>query len=212
VHHQLRPLRLVGVVGDALPKLMGHRLLEPALKLDKEVRITCIDGEPDRLLARLALHEIDLVVSDYPANPQLGMKTFNHLLGDCGVSFLGRNDLARKYRRGFPRSLHGAPMLLPAENSALRRSLEQWFEERGIRPVVRGVFTDSALLKAFGAFGDGIFAAPTAVEDEVRRMYRVGLIGREEGVRERFYAISVEKRLKHPAVVAISKVARRTLE
>jgi len=207
-----RPLRLVVGVADALPKLMVHRLLEPALKLDREVRITCIDGEPDRLIARLALHEIDLVVSDFPANPQLGVKTFNHLLGDCGVSFLARNDLARRYRRGFPQSLHGAPMLLPGENSALRRGLEQWFDERGIRPVVRGVFSDSALLKAFGAFGDGIFVAPTAVEDEVRRMYRVGLIGREDEVRERFYAISVEKRLKHPAVVAISKIARRTLD
>jgi len=207
-----RPLRLVVGVADALPKLMVHRLLEPALKLDQEVRITCIDGEPDRLIARLALHEIDLVVSDFPANPQLGVKTFNHLLGDCGVSFLARNDLARRYRRGFPQSLHGAPMLLPGENSALRRGLEQWFDERGIRPLVRGVFSDSALLKAFGAFGDGIFVAPTAVEDEVRRMYRVGLIGRDDEVRERFYAISVEKRLKHPAVVAISKIARRTLE
>lgn len=207
-----RPLRLVVGVADSLPKLMVHRLLGPALKLSQEVRLNCIDGEPDRLLARLALHEIDVVVSDHPANPQIGVKTFNHLLGDCGVSFLARNDLARRYRRGFPRSLHGAPMLLPAENSALRRSLEQWFDEQGIRPAVRGVFTDSALLKAFGGFGEGIFAAPTAVEEDVRRMYRVGLIGREEGVRERFYAISVEKRLKHPAVVAISKLARKTLD
>jgi len=207
-----RPLRLVVGVADSLPKLMVHRLLGPALKLGQDVRLNCIDGEPDRLLARLALHEIDIVVSDHPANPQLGVKTFNHLLGDCGVSFLGRNDLARRYRRGFPRSLHGAPMLLPAENSALRRSLEQWFDEQGIRPLVRAVFTDSALLKAFGGFGEGVFAAPTAVEEDVRRMYRVGLIGREEGVRERFYAISVEKRLKHPAVVAISKLARKTLD
>jgi LysR family transcriptional regulator, transcriptional activator of nhaA len=207
-----RPLRLVVGVADSLPKLMVHRLLGPALKLGQEVRLNCIDGEPDRLIARLALHEIDVVVSDHPANPQLGVKTFNHLLGDCGVSFLGRNDLARRYRRGFPRSLHGAPMLLPAENSALRRSLEQWFDEQGIRPLVRGVFTDSALLKSFGGFGEGVFAAPTAVEEDVRRMYRVGLIGREEGVRERFYAISVEKRLKHPAVVAISKLARKTLD
>jgi LysR family transcriptional activator of nhaA len=207
-----RPLRLVVGVADSLPKLMVHRLLGPALKLGQDVRLNCIDGEPDRLLARLALHEIDIVVSDHPANPQLGVKTFNHLLGDCGVSFLGRNDLARRYRRGFPRSLHGAPMLMPAENSALRRSLEQWFDEQGIRPLVRAVFTDSALLKAFGGFGEGVFAAPTAVEEDVRRMYRVGLIGREEGVRERFYAISVEKRLKHPAVVAISKLARKTLD
>jgi LysR family transcriptional regulator, transcriptional activator of nhaA len=206
-----RPLRLVVGVADALPKLLVHQLLQPALSLDREVRINCVDGPPDRLLGQLALHELDLVVSDYPANPRLGVKTFNHLLGDCGVSFMATPKLARKHRPGFPGSLHGAPLLLPAENTALRRALEQWFDDRGIRPAVRGVFTDSALLKTFGGGGEGIFAVPTAVEDEVRRMYRVGLVGREDSVRERFYAISVEKRLKHPAVVAISAAARRTL-
>ena len=198
-------LRLVVGVADALPKLIVHRLLEPAFHLGEEVRVTCIDGEPDRLLAQLALHDIDLVLSDFPANPRLGMKTFNHLLGDCGVTFFATDELARKYRRGFPGSLGGAPMLLPSGNTALRRSLDQWFDEEGIRPLVRAEFNDSALLKAFGGFGDGIFAAPTAVEEDVRRMYGVGIVGREESVRESFYAISVEKRLKHPAVVAISQ-------
>lgn len=204
-------LRFVVGVADTLPKLLVHRLLEPAFHLGEEVKITCIDGEPDRLLAQLALHELDLVVSDFPANPRLGMKAFNHLLGDCGVTFFATEELARKYRRGFPASLNGAPMLLPAGNTALRRSIEQWFDEEKIRPAVRGEFTDSALLKAFGAFGDGIFAAPTAVEEDVRRMYGVGIVGREESVRERFYAISVEKRLKHPAVLAISQAARKKL-
>lgn len=204
-------LRLVVGVADALPKLLVHRLLQPAFQFGEEVRITCIDGEPDRLLAQLALHELDLVVSDFPANPRLGMKAFNHLLGDCGVTFFASDELARKYRRGFPESLDGAPMLLPTGNATLRRSLDQWFDELGIRPQVRAEFTDSALLKAFGGFGDGIFAAPTAVEDEVRRMYGVSIVGREDSLRERFYAISVEKRLKHPAVVAISQAARRKL-
>lgn len=204
-------LRLVVGVAEALPKLIVHRLLEPALHLGEEVRITCIDGEPDRLLAQLALHELDLVVSDFPANPRLGMKAFNHLLGDCGVTFFAKDDLARKYRRGFPASLDGAPMLLPSGNTALRRSLDQWFDEQEIRPKVRAEFTDSALLKAFGAFGDGIFVAPTAVEEDVRRMYGVSVVGREDSVRESFYAISVEKRLKHPAVVAISQTARKKL-
>lgn len=204
-------LRFVVGVADTLPKLIVHRLLEPAFHLGEEVKITCIDGEPDRLLAQLALHELDLVVSDFPANPRLGMKAFNHLLGDCGVTFFATEELARKYRRGFPASLNGAPMLLPAGNTALRRSLEQWFDEEKIRPAVRGEFADSALLKAFGAFGDGIFAAPAAVEEDVRRMYGVGVVGREESVRERFYAISVEKRLKHPAVLAISQSARKKL-
>lgn len=204
-------LRVVVGVADTLPKLLVHRLLAPVMQLDQQVRVTCIDGEPRDLLPRLANHELDLVLSDFPASPHLGLKTFNHLLGESGVTFLGANDLARRYRRGFPKSLDGAPMLLPDGKAALRRSLDQWFDEQGIRPLVRAEFTDSALLKAFGHAGDGLFVVPTAVEDEVRRMYGVGLVGREPSVRERVYAISVEKRLKNRAVVAISEAARQTL-
>ena len=206
-----RGLRLVVGVADTLPKLIVNRLLQPALDLEEPVELTCIDGDPDRLLAQLALHELDLVVSDYPANPRLGIKVFNHLLGDCGVTFFATAPLARQYRRGFPGSLAGAPLLLPAGNAALRRSLDQWFDELGIRPAVRGEFSDSALLKAFGGRGEGLFVAPTAVENEVRRMYGVGIVGREERVRERFYAISAEKRLAHPAVLAITQAARTSL-
>ena len=205
-------LRVVVGVADTLSKLLVQRLLAPALHLGQEVRVTCIDGDPDRLLVQLAAHEIDMVLSDFPANPRVGLKAFNHLLGDCGVTVFGANALARRYRAGFPRSLDGAPMLLPSGNTALRRSLEQWFDEIGVRPQVRAEFTDSALLKAFGSFGDGLFVAPTAVEDDIKRMYGVGVVGREESVRERVYAISIEKRLKNPTVVAISKAARRTLE
>lgn len=205
-------LRVVVGVADTLPKLLVQRLVAPALHLGQEVRVTCIDGDPDRLLVQLAAHEIDMVLSDFPANPRVGLKAFNHLLGDCGVTVFGANVLARRYRAGFPRSLDGAPMLLPSGNTALRRSLEQWFDEIGVRPQVRAEFTDSALLKAFGSFGDGLFVAPTAVEEDIKRMYGVGVVGREESVRERVYAISIEKRLKNPAVVAISKAARRTLE
>lgn len=206
-----RALRFAVGVADSLPKVMVHRLLAPALEAGEDVRVTFVDGEPERLLAQLALHELDLVVSDFPASPRLGMKAFTHVLGECGVTFFATDDLARRHRRGFPGSLTGAPMLLPTGTSALRRSLDQWFEESDIRPHVIGEFSDSALLKAFGAEGDGIFAAPTAVEDDVTRMYGVRVVGRQESVRERFYAISVEKRLKHPAVVAISRAARTTL-
>ena len=187
-----RALRFVVGVADALPKLMVHRLLEPALRLPDEVQVVCIDGEPDRLMAQLALHELDLVVCDGPANPRT-------------------EELARRYRKGFPESLKGAPFLMPANNSMLRRSLDQWFDALGIRPVIRGEFSDSALLKAFGQFGDGLFAAPSAVEDDVKRMYHVSVVGRDDSLRERFYAVSVEKRLKHPAVVAISEAAKTTL-
>ena len=191
---------------------MVHRLLMPAVHLaDEDVRVACIDGDPDQLLARLALHELDLVISDYPANPRLGLRAFNHALGDCGVSFFATADLARRYRRGFPQSLNGAPILLPAGNSALRPALDQWFDDLGIRPLVRGEFSDSALLKAFGARGEGLFVAPSAIAEDVRRMYGVVVVGHEERLRERFYAISVEKRIAHPAVLAITQCARESL-
>ncbi len=205
-------LRFVVGVADTLPKLIVHRLLEPALHLvGEDLQVTCIDGDPDRLLAQLAIHELDLVISDYPANPRLGMRAFNHPLGDCGVTFFATADLARRYARGFPQSLDGAPFLLPAGNAAVRRAAEQWFEDIGIRPSIKGEFSDSALLKAFGARGEGLFLAPTLVEEDVQRMYGVAVVGREERIRERFYAISVEKRLAHPAVVAITQAARAKL-
>ena len=206
-----RAVRVVVGVSDALPKLIVHRLLEPALRLPEEVHVTCLDGESDRLMAQLALHELDVVLSDSPANPRLGFRAFNHLLGECGVTFFGTEELARKYRKGFPESLNGAPFLMPSGNAALRRLLDQWFDTLGIRPRIRGEFADSALLKAFGHFGEGLFAAPSAVEADVKRMYRVAVVGREDSIRERFYAVSVEKRLKHPVVVAISEAARTTL-
>jgi LysR family transcriptional regulator, transcriptional activator of nhaA len=208
---QGQALRFAVGVADTLPKVLVHRLLAPALQADQHVHITCTDGEPERLLAQLALHELDLVVSDFPSTPRLGMRAFNHLLGECGVTFLAAADIARQHRTGFPGSLTGAPMLLPIGNTALRRSLEHWFDEREIRPRIVGEFADSALLKSFAAAGDGIFAAPTVVEDEVRKMYGVSVVGRETSIRERFYAISVEKRLKHPAVVAISQAAKQRL-
>lgn len=205
-------IRFVVGVAEALPKLVVHRLLRPAFHVDGDVRVTCIDGAPDRLLAQLSLHEIDLVLSDSPANPQLGLRVFNHLLGESGVTFFGDAGLIKRCRRGFPRSLDDAPFLMPMGNSVLGRSLEQWFDDHGIRPRIRGEFADSALLKVFGAEGEGVFAAPSVVEEEVVRAYRVGVVGRAEKLRERFYAISVEKRMQHPAVVAISKSARQSLQ
>ncbi|MFM7137884.1 MAG: transcriptional activator NhaR [Planctomycetota bacterium] len=204
-------LRFTVGVADTLSKLIVHRLLEPALHLPEEVHISCIDGDPDRLLAQLTLHELDIVISDYPANPRLGLRVFNHALGDCGVTLFGTSELAKRYRPGFPRSLDGAPLLVPPGNAALRRAMDQWCDEIGVRPLIRGEFADSALLKAFGARGEGLFFAPTVVEDDVGRMYGVEVVGREERLRERVYAISMEKRLAHPAVVAITRAARASL-
>lgn len=206
-----RPLRFVVGIADVLPKLIAYRLLQPALRLSEPLRLVCREDKVEQLLGELALHRVDLVLSDAPIGPGVNVRAFNHLLGECSVAFFGTSHLASLYRRGFPRSLEGAPMLLPVEGTTLRRSLDQWFQVVDVRPRVVGEFDDSALLKVFGQSEAGIFAAPVAIEDEVREQYGVQVIGRVEAVRERFYAISAERRLKHPAVVAVSTAAREKL-
>ncbi len=206
-----RPMRFLVGVCDVVPKIVAYRLLQPALELPEPVRMICREDKSERLLAELALHSFDLVLSDAPIGPTVKIRAFSHLLGECGVTFFGAAKLARAYRRSFPRSLQGAPVLLPTDNTALRRSLDHWFDELGIHPVVRGEFEDSALLKVFGQAGVGIFAVPSVTESEVRERYGVEMIGRVESVRERFYAISGERRLKHPAVIAITEAARSKL-
>lgn len=205
-----RPARLTVGIANVIPKLIAHRLLEPAFKLPEPVRVQCIEDKPERLLAELAIHGLDLVLADAPFGPTVKVKAYSHLLGECGVSIFGVEPLARAYRRGFPLSLGGAPFLLPTADTTLRRLLDQWFEAQGIRPQIVGEFEDSALLKVFGQSGTGLFAVPSAIEAEVRRQYGVRLVGRVE-VRERFYAITVERKIKHPAVVAITEVARREI-
>ncbi len=206
-----RPLRFNVGVADVLPKLVAYRLLEPALHLPEQVQLVCHDGSPPELLARLAVYELDLVLSDAPIGPDVKVRAFNHLLGECSVSIFGTKELATKYRQRFPKSLDGAPFIIPTGNTALRRALEHWFDAEDIRPSVFGEFEDSALLKVFGQAGDGVFAAPTVIEKEIRRQYGVTVVGRLESVRERFYAISVEKKVKHPAVLAIANEARQKL-
>jgi LysR family transcriptional activator of nhaA len=160
---------------------------------------------------KLVTHEVDLVISDAPLDAAGNVRTHNHLLGECGVTLFGAAALVASCRRGFPRSLNGQPFLLPAENTSLRRSLEAWFVAQEVRPDVCGEFTDSALLKTFGRAGVGVFAAPTAIEKEVIREYRVRPIGRIDRLRERFYVISASRSTQHPAVAAIASSARRRL-
>ena len=206
-----RPLRLLVGVADTLPKEIVYRLLEPALRLAEPVHVICDQGKPDSLLAQLAVNALDVVLADAPVSPSTRVRVFNHLLGESGLSFMAAPTLAATYRRGFPLSLNGAPFLLPAENTVLRRSLEQWFAAEGIHPRVRGEFADPGLLKVFGQNGAGLMAVRTAVEGETQRQYEVRLVGRVESIRERFYAISPERKLKHPAVVAITAAAREKL-
>lgn len=206
-----RPVRLdVGVV-DVVPKLVVRELLEPALRLPEAVRLVCREGTYDKLLADLSLHTLDVVIADAPVPPGSTVRAFNNFLGECGVGLFGVASLAKTYRAAFPASLNGAPMLLPLENSPVRRGLNQWFDATGVRPNVVAEFEDSALLKVFGADGLGLFPAPLAVEKQVCQQYSVQLVGRIHTVTERFYAISIDRRLKNPAVVAIREAARRDL-
>lgn len=203
-----RPLRFIVGVPDVLPKLIAHRLLEPAFRLPEPVQLVCYEGKLNDLLAELALQRLDLVLSDSPAGPTTHVKAYSHSLGSCGITFFGSPELAKKYRRSFPGSLDKAPMLLPTTNTAVRRQLEQWFDANKVRPAVVAEFEDTALLKVFGQAGHGLFPGPSAIEREIQRQYRVKSVGQLSTVKERFYAISVERRLKHPAVVAMSTTAR----
>jgi LysR family transcriptional activator of nhaA len=202
---------LVVGVSDALPKLIAYRLLEPALRLKTPVRVVCREDRPERLLAELAMHAVDIVLANVPAGPTIKVRAFNHLLGESGMSFFAAPRLAAAHGRRFPRSLDGSPVLLPRETTPVRAALERWFEDVGVRPRIVGEFDDSALLKAFGQSGAGVFPVASAIEAEVCRQYGVRAIGRVEEVRERFYAITLERRLTHPAVVAIREAARGTL-
>jgi LysR family transcriptional activator of nhaA len=206
-----RPLRVTVGVADVVPKLIARELLEPALRLPVPVRLVCREDKPDRLLADLALHELDVILLDAPASSHIKVKAFNHLLGECDVVFLAKKELTAEYINGFPAALHGAPVLLPSENTALRRALDHWFEENGIRPQIMGEFDDNALLNVFGQRGTGLFPAPSLVVDEVKRQFHVEAVGRLPDVRQRFYAVTVERRLVHPAAVAICHEARRLL-
>lgn len=206
-----RVVRFVVGVTDVLSKLIAYRLLEPALRLPGPISVVCREGKTEQLLAELAVQRLDLVLSDTPVAPTIRVRAFNHVLGECGLSLFGAPKLAAKYRRGFPESLAGAPVLLPTENTSVRQALDQWFSARGIQPAIAGEFEDSALLKVFGENGHGLFPAPTVIEREVTRKYRCRLAGRIEAARIRLYAVSVERRLKHPAVKAICERAREEL-
>ncbi|WP_447979233.1 transcriptional activator NhaR [Candidatus Nitrospira bockiana] len=206
-----RPAKLLVGVSDAIPKLLTSRILEAAFSLPQRLQLVCWEDKLDRLLAELAIHGLDMVLADTPVPPTVKVQAFNHLIGESSVSLFATRPIARVYRTHFPASLDAAPFLLPAGNAALRRSMDDWFHAQGIRPTIRGEFDDSATLKAFGQAGWGIFPAVEVMEQEIRRQYRVEVVGTIPSLKQRFYAITVERRLKHPAVVAIFEAARKRL-
>jgi LysR family transcriptional activator of nhaA len=203
-----RPMKLQVGISDLVPKLIAYRILRPALEMEEPVQIVCDEGGPERLLGELAEHRLDVVLTESPVPASIPVKAYSHLLGTSTVTLFAAPQLAARYRRKFPASLDGAPVLLPMEGLSLRRPLDQWFDSENIRPKVVAEFKDRALMTTFGQAGAGVFAAPTAIAQEVRAHYRVAAIGVVESIAERFYAISVERRLKHPAVVTISEAAK----
>ncbi len=198
-------------VADALPKPIAYRLVEPATRIEEPVRLVCREWKLDNLLAELALHRLDLVLSDAPIPPSVSVKAFSHQLGASGQTFFAAPALAERYRAGFPDCLEGAPMLMPAQDSATGQKLQSWFQARALHPHVVGEFDDSALAKEFGRRGAGLFVAPTVLADDIERQFGVSAIGQADGITVEFFAITVERRITHPCVVAITRSARQAL-
>lgn len=206
-----RPIRVDIGVADVLPKMIAQWLIEPALKLREDVRVVCREATSDQLLARLSGLELDLVLSDSPADPSRVFRAYNHLLGESGTTFVGMGKVLKKVRGVFPASLSGVPMLLPTDNTAMRRDLDYWFERHDIHPHIVGEFEDYALLRAFAQSGTAVFPVPSVFVRELRKQDKIAQLGSTREVILRFYAISPERKIKHPAVNAICESAKRHL-
>jgi LysR family transcriptional activator of nhaA len=198
-------VRLTVGISDSLPKLTAFRLLEATMKLELPVKLVCYEDQFDALLADLALHKLDVVLTDRAMRSGTTLRVFSHLVGQSETIVAGSPALAERYREGFPASLNGAPFLLPTRNNSLRGRIDEWFELHNVRPDVVGEFEDNALLNTFGRSGAGLFFAPSVLADEVQAQFGAVTVGMVPQVREQFYAISNERKIKHPAVEAILK-------
>ena len=206
-----RPVQLTVGVVDALPKLVAYELLKPAMEMQDPIELQVRQGPLDRLLGSLSIHKLDLVLSDSPIAPHMHVRAYNHPLGESGVSVFAHRDHADELREDFPRSLQGQPFLMPARQTMLRRSIDYWLDQAEVSPKIAAEFDDSALLKAFALGGLGSFAAPSVIEPDLAEAYGFVAVGECEGVTERYYAISVERRIQHPAVAAIARSASSLL-
>jgi len=203
-----RPLRLVVGIDDVVPKEIAYRILKPTLQLKRPVRLSCREGTLERLAASLALHEVHVVLSDAPVTPTLNVRAYSHSLGTCEVVWMATPTLAKTLRRSFPKSLDGVPILLPTDDTAIRRALDQWLEKTDVRPVMVGEFEDYAMLREFARAGFGFAPVPSILEDQFRKEYGIARIGVAAGVKAEFYAISVERKIRNPAVAELIEHGR----
>jgi LysR family transcriptional activator of nhaA len=201
------------VVGlpQVLPKLIAFRLLEPVLQMEEKVQLVCREGSMHELLAQLATHELDVVFADSPASPLVSVRAFNHILGECGVGIFGSPSLCETHAESLPDSLNAAPFIMPAEGTLMRRSVDKWISETECYPEVVGEMDDTALMKVFAEAGVGFIPAPLAIAEEIETQFGLNLLTEIPGAVERFYAITVQRRLQHPAVLAISQTAKNAL-
>jgi len=208
---QSRPITFRVGVADSVAKSVAYHLLEPALGLAEQVHMTCHEGKFSELVAQLSLNRLDLVLADEPVSKKIGVKAFNHALGTSAMSFFCAPALRSQLQGPFPKCLHGAPMLIQGPMSSVRQQLDHWFNKHQLQPRLVGEFDDSALMNAFGREGRGVFTSPTVLEEETQAQFGVEVIGRSTELVEEFFAISVERRISHPCVAAITKAARSDL-
>ncbi|MEO6145520.1 MAG: transcriptional activator NhaR [Sulfuriferula sp.] len=211
-HHPIsRTIQFRVGIADMVAKSVAYQLLEPAMRIAEKPRLQCREGRLDSLLGELAVHRLDIVIADRPMPSKFNVKGFSHLLGECGLSFLAAPSLAARHKGTFPQLLDGAPLLLPGEDAAVRPKLMRWMDKLRIHPLIAGEFDDSALLNAFGQEGAGIYAVPSTISELIQKQTGSVLVGQTDQVIEQFYAISTERRLTHPAVLAISQAARQEM-
>jgi LysR family transcriptional activator of nhaA len=198
-----RTMRLTVGLSDSLPKLIASRVLQAALQLPEKIKLVCYEDRFETLLGDLSVHKLDVILADRPVQSGTTLRVFSHLLGESDIMLFGVPALAEKYRPGFPASLNGAPLLLPTRNNAIRGRIDHWFETQNLRPDIVGEFDDNALLNTFGRNGMGLFPAPSALTEDVEAQFGALPVGELQNVHEQFYAISNERKIKHPAVDAI---------
>lgn len=196
----------VGITG-VIPKILAALVLKPVLNMPEQIRLICIGGDQDSLLADLTMNKLDMVLTDRPLEQDSHIKAQNHYLRESGFSFFAGKQQASLYRKGFPQSLSGQNFLMQGKKSAARQRLFSWLEKNDISPNIVAEFDDSALTKSFGQNGHGVFAAPTLIEKMIEGQYNVTTIGRTEDVKEYYYAITAERRIKHPAILEIVNAA-----